>query len=168
MEKDWKYNPPAAPHFSGIWERLVQVFKLSFYKVVCSRTLTDEILSTVSCKIEESMNSRPLSNVPHDRNEPLPVTPNSFLLVRSSVNLFLCVLICKKNLSKSWRSQQIATQFWNVFLREYLPTQQVRCKWHKTSKHLQVDDLVWILEDFTPLESGLWLESFKFSLAQMG
>ena len=156
VEIDWKFNPPAAPHFGGIWERLVQIFKLSLYKVIGSRTLTDEILNTVSCEIEASMNSRPLTKVPYDINDPLPLTPNHFLLGRSSVNLSPCVFIGKeKNLSKGWRSsQQIATHFWNRFLREYLPTQQVRCKWHKMSKNLQVDDLVWILEDFTP--RGLW------------
>ena len=156
VEIDWKFNPPAAPHFGGIWERLVQIFKLSLYKVIGSRTLTDKILNTVACEIEASMNSRPLTNVPYDINDPLPLTPNHFLLGRSSVNLSPCVFIGKeKNLSKSWRSsQQNATHFWNRFLREYLPTQQVRCKWHKTSKNLQVDDLVWILEDFTP--RGLW------------
>ena len=152
VEIDWKFNPPAAPHFGGIWERLLQIFKLSLYKVVGSRTLTDEILSTISCEIEASMNCRPLTNVPYDINDPLPLTPNHFLLGLSSVNLSPCVFIGKeKNLSKGWRSsQQIATRFWNRFLREYLPTQEVQCKCHKTSKNLQVDDLVWILEDFTP------------------
>ena len=48
VEIDWKLNPPAAPHFGGIWERLVQIFKLSLYKVIGSRTLTDEILNTVA------------------------------------------------------------------------------------------------------------------------
>ena len=87
VEMDWRFNPLAAPHFGGIWERLVQVFNLSLYKVIGFRTLTDEVLSTVSCEIEASMNSRPLINVPYDINDPLPLTPNHFLLVRSSVNL---------------------------------------------------------------------------------
>ena len=80
VEIDWKFRPPAAPHLGGIWERLVQIFKLSLYKVIGSRTLTDGILSKVSCELEASINSRPLSNVPYDINDPLPLTPNHFLL----------------------------------------------------------------------------------------
>ena len=89
VEIDLKLIPPAAPHFDGKWERLVQIFKLSLYKVIGSRTLTDEILSTVSCEIEASMNYRPLTNVPYDINDPLPLTPNHFLLGRSSISLRL-------------------------------------------------------------------------------
>ena len=96
VEIDWKFNPLAAPYFGGIWESLVQIFKLSLYKVIGSRTLTDEILSTVSCEIEASLNYRPLTNVPYDINDPLPLTPNHFLLGRSSVNLSPCVFIGKE------------------------------------------------------------------------
>ena len=144
VEIYWKFNPPATPHFGGIWERLVQLFKLSLYKVIGSKNLTDEILSTVSCELEESMISRTLSNVPYDINDPLLLTPNHFLLGRSSVNWSTCVFIGEeKNLSKVWRSsQQFANHFWNPFLREFLPTQPIRCKWLKTSKILEVADLV--------------------------
>ena len=59
VEIEWNFNPPAAPHFVEIWERLVEIFKLSFYKVIGSRALTDEILSTISGGIEDSLNSMP-------------------------------------------------------------------------------------------------------------
>ena len=117
-------NPPVAPHFGGIWERLGQIFKLSLYMFIGSRTLTDEILCTVMCDIEANMNSRPLTNVPSDINDPLPLKPNHFLLGRSSVNLPSGVFIGdEENISKAWRtsSQQIAAHFWNQFLQEYLP-----------------------------------------------
>ena len=134
----------------------MQIFKLSLYKIIGSRTLTDEILCTVTFEIEANMNSRPLTNVPSDINDPLPLTQNHFLLGRSSVNLPPGVFIGdEKNISKAWRtSQQIAAHFWNRFLREFLPGQQIRSKWNKSSKNLKVDDLVWILEDFNP--RGLW------------
>ena len=44
VEIVWKFNPPAAPYFGGIWDRLVQIFKLSLFKFIGSRTLTEEIL----------------------------------------------------------------------------------------------------------------------------
>ena len=152
----WKFNPPAAPHFGGIWERLVQIFKLSLYKLIGSRTLTDEIYCTTTCEIEANMNSRPLTNVQSDINDPLPLTPNHFLLGSSSVNLPPGVFVGdEKNISKARRTlQQIASHFCNRFLREYLPGEQIRSKWSKSSKNLKVDDLVWILEDFT--SQGLW------------
>ena len=133
------------------------IFILSIYKVIGSRTLTDEILCRVTCEIEANMNNRPLIIVPCDINDHLPLTPNYFLLGRSSVNLPPDVFIGdKKNISKAWRtSQQIAAPFWNQFLREYLPGQQIRPKWNKSSKNLKLDDLVWILEDFTPEAFGL-------------
>ena len=58
-------------------------------------------------------------------------------------------------MSRSWKSaQELASHFWNIFLREYIPNQQTRSKWNKTSENLKVNDLVWLLEDFTP--RGLW------------
>ncbi|XP_075241673.1 uncharacterized protein LOC142336649 [Convolutriloba macropyga] len=86
VEIEWVFNTPAAPHFGGSWERLVQIFKLSLYKVIGSRTLSEDILWTLVCEIESNMNSRPLTNVPSEINDPLPLTPNHFLLGRASVN----------------------------------------------------------------------------------
>ena len=35
-------------------------------------------------------------------------------------------------------------------MREYLPNLTTRSKWTKTCPKLEVGDLVWLLEDFTP------------------
>ena len=156
VEIEWVFNPPAAPHFGGSWERLVQIFKLSLYKVIGSRTLSDDILWTLVCEIESNMNSRPLTNVPSEINDPLPLTPNHFLLGRASLNYPPGLFESQKvTVSRSWKSaQELASHFWNRFLREYIPNQQTRSKWNKTSENLKVNDLVWLLEDFTP--RGLW------------
>ena len=156
VEIEWVFNPPAAPHFGGSWERLVQIFKLSLYKVIGSRTLSDDILWTLVCEIESNMNSRPLTNVPSEINDPLPLTPNHFLLGRAPLNYPPGLFESQKvTVSRSWKSaQELASHFWNRFLREYIPNQQTRSKWNKTSENLKVNDLVWLLEDFTP--RGFW------------
>ena len=153
---EWKFNPPAAPHFGGSWERLVQIFKLSLYKVIGSRTLSYETLATFTTEIESTMNSRPLTNVSDDIKDDLPLTPNHFLLGRGTPNLPPGIFKDKDlSLSKSWKaSQLLADHFWNRFLREYLPGQQKRSKWTSATSNLQPDDMVWMLEDFTP--RGLW------------
>ena len=104
---EWVFNPPAAPHFGGSWERLKQICKLSLYKVIGSRTLSDDILWTLVCDIESNMNSRPLTNVPSEINDLLPLTPNHCLLGRASVNYPPGLFETQKvTVFRSWKSAQ--------------------------------------------------------------
>ena len=102
------------------------------------------------------MNYRPLTYTSSDINDPLPLTPNHFVLGRSTVNFPPGVLSERKiTISKSWRtSQHLAKHIWNRFFIEYLPNHQKRSKWTKGCPNLKIDDLVWVLEDFPPW--GLW------------
>ncbi|XP_075258504.1 uncharacterized protein LOC142350541 [Convolutriloba macropyga] len=58
----WKFNPPAAPHHGGVWEMLVLSFKRTLYAILGNRRLTDEILLTTFCLVEQSLNNRPLTS----------------------------------------------------------------------------------------------------------
>ena len=147
------FNPPAAPHFGESCKRLEQIFKLSLNKVFRSRTFSDEILWTLVCKSESNLSSRPLKNLPSEINNPLPLTPNQFLLGKASVNYSPALFKTQKvTMSKSWKSaNEPASHFWNRFIREKILNQQTRSKWNKTSKNLKINDLVWQLEDFNPL-----------------
>ena len=72
------------------------------------------------------MNSRPLTNAPSQINDPLPLTPNHFLLGRASVIDPPGLDETQKvTLSKSWKSaQELASHFWNRVLREYIPNER--------------------------------------------
>ena len=48
----WRFNPPSAPHQSGIRERLVRSFKRVLYTILGTRRLTDEMLNTTFCLVE--------------------------------------------------------------------------------------------------------------------
>ena len=76
----WKFNPPGAPHFGGIWERLVQSCKKVMIAILDNRSLTDEVLSATMCLVEQTLNAGPLTAVSDDPEDLTALTPNHFLL----------------------------------------------------------------------------------------
>ena len=83
----WEFNPPASPHFGGAWERLVRSCKKAMFAVLSSRRLTEETLSTTMCLVEQILNARPLTAFSSDPQDLEALTPNHFLLNRSTVFL---------------------------------------------------------------------------------
>ncbi|KAL7727018.1 hypothetical protein ACLKA6_010061 [Drosophila palustris] len=59
----WYFNPPAAPHMGGAWERLVRSIKTVLYRIVSNQKFTDESLLTAMMEVEMTVNSRPLTFV---------------------------------------------------------------------------------------------------------
>ena len=49
QEIRWKFNQPAAPHFGGVWERLVRSCKKAMYAVLGNRSVTEDVLATKMC-----------------------------------------------------------------------------------------------------------------------
>ena len=80
---DWVFNPPHAPHFGGVWERLVKSAKNALLVALIDDPVTDEVLHTVVVDVEALLNSRPLTHVSVSPDEPEPLTPNHFLFGRA-------------------------------------------------------------------------------------
>lgn len=97
----WVFNPPASPHMGEVWERLVRSCKRTFKAVLNNQVLTDEVLSTTMVEVEALINSRPLTEVSSDVDSIEAITPNHFLLARSSVNLSPGVFVDKEISSRS-------------------------------------------------------------------
>ncbi|XP_063540783.1 uncharacterized protein LOC134749694 [Cydia strobilella] len=79
MRIKWKYIPPAAPNFGGIWEAGVKSIKYHMKRVIGNSTLTFEELSTLLAQIEGCLNSRPLYPLNDDPDSLQPLTPGHFL-----------------------------------------------------------------------------------------
>ena len=146
----WKFNPPAAPHFGGVWERLVRSCKKAMYAVLGNRSVTEDVLSTTMCLVEQTLNARPLTQVSSDATDLEAITPNHFLL--GNKNLCLPYLSGSEQFvdhRKLFRqTQAYADLIWDRFRKEYLPTLNSRKKWQTTTERsLQRGDLVWLVED---------------------
>ena len=98
--------PPGAPHHGGPWERMVRSCKRVFYSILGTRRLTDEVLSTTFCLVEQALNARPLTPVTDDPSELDALTPNHFLLGRPSASLPPAVSNSDPNLRKRYTKAQ--------------------------------------------------------------
>ncbi|XP_053692554.1 uncharacterized protein LOC128741004 [Sabethes cyaneus] len=130
----WVFNPPSAPHFGGIWERLVRSVKTALNSLSSSRNPDDETLLTI---------------LPSD---PDALTPNHFILLSSKG-----VVQPPKTLTEADRAartnwdlaRQLIDQFWTRWIREYLPVIAHRSKWHEEAEPLKIGDLVVIVDEGT-------------------
>ncbi|UYV77319.1 hypothetical protein LAZ67_15000492, partial [Cordylochernes scorpioides] len=81
---EWKFNPPGAPHFGGLWEAGIKCFKYHFRRILGETLLTYEELLTLIVQIEYCLNSRPLGPISSDPNYLVALTPAHFLLTSQS------------------------------------------------------------------------------------
>ena len=58
---DWKFNPPSAPHFGGVFEAMVKSAKKAMKAVLGNADITDEDLQTAISGAERLLNSRPIT-----------------------------------------------------------------------------------------------------------
>lgn len=152
---EWKFNPPAAPHMGGAWERLVRSVKIALDVVLREQAPSEEVLYTALTEIEHSINSRPLTHVSVDPRDHEALTPNHFLFGNSSGNVRLdrCEGMVFGARKQFRLAQQYADAFWKRWLREYLPTLLARKKWNAPTTPLSVGDVVLIADYQAPRNS---------------
>ncbi|XP_078051827.1 uncharacterized protein LOC144477973, partial [Augochlora pura] len=75
----WKFNPLSAPHFGGMQEAGVKSVEHHLKRIIGEFTPTGEELQTLLCKIEASLNSRPIAPLSENPDDYAPLTPGHFL-----------------------------------------------------------------------------------------
>ena len=155
----WRFQPPAASHMSGVWERLIRSVRRAMRAVIGHphAFLTNEALRTLFAEVVTILNSRPLCPSSEDPNDLEPLTSNHLLLQRRTLAIPPGVF-CKEDLHsrKQWkRAQFLANCFWSTWIKEYLPILQERQKWIQKRRNLEVNDIVLVIDKNIP--RGRWL-----------
>jgi hypothetical protein len=145
---EWKFNPPASPHFGGIFESMIKSSKKALRTILGDAEVNDEELHTAICGAERLLNSRPITYVSSDINDLAPLTPSHFLVGQLGGDLAPEVPENETvNPKKRWRRiQQLLGQFWRRWRREFLPSLSARGKWFQKRKNLKEGDVVLLIE----------------------
>ncbi|XP_076301722.1 uncharacterized protein LOC143219731 [Lasioglossum baleicum] len=149
---NWIFNPPAAPHFGGIWEAAVKSVKYHLRRVIGETLLTFEEMSTLLTQIEACLNSRPITPLTDEPSDLTALTPAHFLIGSPLTAIPEPSLTdVRSSRLKRWQMiQQQRDHFWDRWSFEYLQTLQQRTKWTKEQPNLKPGDLCLILNEATP------------------
>ena len=149
-------NAPHSSHAGGVWERQIRTVRniLSSLLLNTRGRLDSSSLRTFFYEAMAIVNSRPLTtwNL-GDPMDPLPLTPNHLLTMKSSTALPPPGNFVKEDLylRKRWRRvQYIAEQFWSRWKKEYLQSLNNRQKWSKPRRNVRVGDVVLLRDDEVP------------------
>lgn len=146
----WVFDPPASPHWGGLFEAAVKSAKSHLKRVIGETPLTFEELTTVFTKIEAVLNSRPLCPISYDDPSDLDIlTPGHFIIGQPLTALpeFSYRDIKLNKLTRFQLIQQITQHFWRRWHSQYLSTLQSRQKWTDPTRPVEKGELVLIKED---------------------
>lgn len=148
----WHFIPPAAPHFGGLWESTVKLFKHHFKRVIGELLFTFEELNTFVIEIEGILNSRPISTLSSDPNDPLVLTPAHYLIGRPLIDMPESDLssVPANRLSTWQHISKVRQDFWTRWNLEYLNELQIRHKWKKNGEKIDLGTIVLIKEKGLP------------------
>ncbi|CAG7819345.1 unnamed protein product [Allacma fusca] len=151
----WRYNPPAAPHMGGVWERLVKSVKVALSATLKDSSPREDVRQTLLTEAEFIINNRPLTHISVDPADPRSLTPNDFLRCGRNRSFIPGDFADGKyNLRKQWQLVQVLTEkLWSRWVKEYLPTLTRRAKWLQPVKPICVGDIVVIADPNGPRNS---------------
>ena len=147
----WKFIPPHAPHFGGAHEIMIKGAKRAIYAILGNAVITDEELMTAITGSEALLNSRPLTYQSANPEDDVPLTPNDFLFGQVG-GQFAPESVDETtfNPKKRWRRvQELVRHFWHRWIREWLPSLNVRRKWLTAERNIQVDGVVLVMSPKT-------------------
>jgi hypothetical protein len=153
---EWKFGPPAASHWGGVYERLVRSAKNHLKTILTKEALDSNILLTLLMGVESVMNNRPITYVSADSRDPEALTPFNFLcpgvVVGSTVHVIPPVLPGDTvSMRHAWQKARVLVDdFWRRWSDEYILMLRERKKWKVSTPNLRVGQLLLLVSDNRP------------------
>jgi hypothetical protein len=148
----WHFIPPNSPHFGGLWGAGVKSLKYHSKRIVSKALLTSEEFSTFITQIEACLNSRPLTALSNDPNDPSYLRPGHFLIGAPLTSL--CELdftnATMNSLSRWQGVPHLNQQLWKRWSSDYVNSLQLHGKSCNKQPDLQPGTLVLLHEDNLP------------------
>ncbi|XP_050547423.1 uncharacterized protein LOC126909083 [Daktulosphaira vitifoliae] len=152
MGIEWTFIPPSSPHFGGIWESGVMSAKHHLTRVIKGALLNYEEMSTLLCRVEAVLNSRPMTPLSSDPADFEALTPGHFLVggpltlppepdhATTPINRVHHFKLIQATLQL----------FWHRWSSEYLPQMQRRGRWTTPGRNPSIGDLAILKDDTLP------------------
>lgn len=149
---NWRFIPPRSPNFGGLWESNIKTLKRHLKKVASNILLSYEEMNTLIIQIEGIINSRPITRISNEPNDPEPLTTAHFLTGGPIVSVSEPTLLeTPQNRLSNWeRVTHLVQGFWKRYSTEYLHTLQQRQKWKFNLPNIQLNDIVLLSNNDLP------------------
>ncbi len=150
----WEFNPPRAPHMGGLFERMIGAAKRAlFHTFRFDLGIPREQFNTALVVVEGILNSRPITTMQDNINEPEPLTPAHLMAVPPYRNLAEPPGT-RWDARTEWRRlQQHLDRLWSQFCTQMANILQDQQKWFKRATPLKEGDVVVVLDK---KRRGVW------------
>lgn len=148
----WMFTTPRAPHAGGVYESGIKLMKHHLKRVMGDKLYNYEQFTTILCKIEAIVNSRPLTPMTENPLDLEVLTPGHFLTGRSLLAKPERNLLDKTTAYLNhWEGiQQVQQRFWSLWYHDYLNTLQSRPADFREQSHFRIGDMVLVKDSNVP------------------
>ena len=150
---EWEFIPAHTPHYGGVWERIVGLFKRMISTLDEGNTPKFDVFNTALIEMEAVLNRRPLVPLSSSADDDEALTPAHILypatFAHSSATIIPDNPIHPAEVLRcTWKQAQsrVCTSQ-RLFFRDYVTLLHQRHKWTKTSDSLSVGDLILIVDE---------------------
>ena len=169
---EWEFIPSGTPHYGGVWERIVGLFKRHLTMISSGDVLQIDTFATILVDIEAILNKRPLTAMSSDPSDPEPITPSHILYPATFAHSSATIIPDNgkdyaTHIGCAWkRAQARIDAFWRIWSKDYLSLLHNRSKWQKEVKGIEIGDIVIIVDESTV--RNIWKTARVVSIDNFG